>query len=91
MIRYQIPNFSRVVLKVFDLLGREVRTLVNEGKAPGDYEVTFDGKGLASGVYFYRLEVGALIDTKKLLLLRASVQTVLFSPARDVYCYSEIC
>jgi predicted esterase len=66
----QIPTFSRVILKVFDLLGREVRTLVNEGKAPGNYEVTFDGKGLASGVYFYRLEAGGRVETKKLLMLR---------------------
>ncbi len=70
MIKYQIPNFSRVVLKVFDLLGREVRTLVNEGKAPGDYEVTFDGKGLASGVYFYRIIAGDFVQTRKLLLLK---------------------
>ncbi len=87
MIKYQIPNTSRVMLKVFDLLGREVRTLVNEVKTPGNYEVTFGATGLASGVYFYRLsvsplarrdrvtqtrdgEAGALVETKKLLLLR---------------------
>ena len=59
-IKYQIPNSGRVLLRVFDLLGREVRTLVDETKSPGLYEVTFDAKGLASGVYFYRLSVSPL-------------------------------
>jgi predicted esterase len=70
LIKYRISTASRVVLRVFDLLGREVRTLVNEVKTPGNYQVTFDGTGLASGVYFYRLGAGALVETKKLLLLR---------------------
>ena len=55
---------------VYDILGREVATLVNEKKAPGDYEVRFDATGLASGVYFYRLQTGSFVETKKLLLLR---------------------
>ena len=55
---------------MYDILGREVATLVNEKKAPGDYEVRFDATGLASGVYFYRLQTGSFVETKKLLLLR---------------------
>ena len=55
---------------VFDLLGREAAVLVNEKKAPGRYEVTFDGSGLASGVYFYRLQANGFAATRKLLLLR---------------------
>jgi uncharacterized membrane protein len=57
-------------LKVYDLLGREVATLVNEQKPPGTYEVTFNAAGLASGVYFYRIEAGLFVQTKKLLLVR---------------------
>jgi len=57
-IQFSIPNPAFVTLKVYDLLGREVCVLVNEKKAPGSYEVTFDGTGLSSGVYFYRLQAG---------------------------------
>ncbi len=79
-IRYQISEVSHVTLKVYDLLGREVATLVNERLQPGSYETTFDGSGLASGVYFYRFQVHAtdpslrsgqgFVETKKFLLLR---------------------
>jgi len=61
---------SLVTLKVFDVLGREVRTLVNENLQPGSYETTFDARGLASGVYFYRMKAGAFVQTRKLLLLK---------------------
>ncbi len=57
-------------LRVHDVLGREVATLVNEELKAGDYEVTFDGHGLSSGVYFYRLQSGNITATMKLLLLR---------------------
>jgi photosystem II stability/assembly factor-like uncharacterized protein len=60
VISYQLPVVSNVRLGVYDLLGREVAVLVNERKAPGSYEVKFDGAGLASGVYFYRLSVSPL-------------------------------
>jgi hypothetical protein len=55
---------------VYDLLGREVAVLVNERKAPGKYEVNFDGSNLAGGVYFYRLQAGDFTQTKRLLLLK---------------------
>lgn len=69
-IGYQISEVSHVTLRVYNVLGQEVATLVNEVKQPGRYEVTFDGTGLSSGVYFYRLQAGEFVDTKKLLLLK---------------------
>ncbi|MBN1634786.1 MAG: T9SS type A sorting domain-containing protein [Ignavibacteria bacterium] len=59
-----------VTLKVFDLLGCEVATLINENLQPGTYEVTFDAGALASGVYFYRLTAGNFSETKKLVLMK---------------------
>ena len=61
---------QNVVLKVYDLLGQEVRTLVNETLKPGRYEVTFDAAELPSGVYFYRLTAGRFSQTKRMLLMR---------------------
>jgi hypothetical protein len=55
---------------VYDVLGREVAVLVNERKQPGHYEVIFDGSKLSSGVYFYRMEAGSFVSTRKLLLVR---------------------
>ncbi|HCV42764.1 MAG TPA: hypothetical protein DGH68_04730 [Bacteroidetes bacterium] len=68
-ISFYIPGLSFVILKVFDVLGREVTTLVNEEMRAGKYERAFDAGGLASGVYFYRLRSGEFVQTKKLLLL----------------------
>jgi hypothetical protein len=59
-----------VTLTVFDLLGREVSVLVNERREAGVHEVKFDGSNLASGVYFYRLQDGDFVATKRLLLLK---------------------
>jgi len=70
IIRYQLPITSRVTLKVFDILGREVETLVNEEKPAGKYEVKFNASDLSSGVYFYQLKIGSFIQTKKMLLLK---------------------
>ncbi len=61
---------TNVRLAVFDVLGREMAVLVNEGKAPGTYTVEFDGSRLSSGVYFYRLQAGEFTGTKRLLLLK---------------------
>jgi hypothetical protein len=69
-IEYAIPKTSHVSLKVFDLLGREVATLVDEEQGAGFKSVEFDGKGLASGVYFYKLKSRGFLLTKKLILVR---------------------
>ncbi len=69
-VRYQVPGVSDVRLVVYDILGREVTTLVNERKAAGRYEVRFDGSGLASGVYVYRLTAGTYVQTRKMVLLK---------------------
>lgn len=65
---YQSPML--VTIKVYDIMGREIETLVNEALQPGTYEVTFDGSKLTSGVYFYQLISGDYKETKKLLLLK---------------------
>jgi len=69
-IRFQVPGVSNVKLVVYDVLGREVATLVNETKAPGSYEVHFNGSGLASGIYFYRMTTGGLTFLKKMLMIK---------------------
>ena len=69
-IRRQASGFSDVRLVVYDILGRQVAELVHAQQSPGTYRVTFDGRKLASGVYFYRLQAGTYQDTKTLLLLR---------------------
>jgi hypothetical protein len=69
-IKYQIPVLSKVRLTVYDMLGREIKTLINEEKPAGPYEVEFNGAGLSSGVYFYRIETGKYSDTKKFVLLK---------------------
>jgi hypothetical protein len=69
-IRYNILSRSLVTLTVFDLLGREVATLVDGMQDPGEKTVTFDGSALASGVYFYRLKAGEFVQTRKLVLVR---------------------
>ena len=70
MITYQLAMSNWATLRVFDVLGREVATLVNEVKQPGTYTVQFDGRSLASGVYFYRLQAGSAIDAKKFVLVK---------------------
>ncbi len=69
-IQYTIVSRQLAIVKVFDLLGREVATLVNDVKQPGTYTISFDGSNLASGVYFYRLQAGDFAATKKLLVIR---------------------
>ncbi|MCH7755753.1 T9SS type A sorting domain-containing protein, partial [candidate division KSB1 bacterium] len=59
-----------VVLKVYDVLGKEVAILVNEEKPAGSYRVEFIGDGLTSGIYFYQLRAGNFIETKKMVLIR---------------------
>ncbi|MEW6062612.1 MAG: T9SS type A sorting domain-containing protein, partial [Bacteroidota bacterium] len=59
-----------ITLKIYDMLGREVATLVNETKSPGTYEVSFDARNLASGVYLYQLRAGEKVETKRMMLLK---------------------
>ncbi|NUN68598.1 MAG: T9SS type A sorting domain-containing protein [Bacteroidetes bacterium] len=68
MIAYDVPATGAVTLKVFDLLGREVRTLVQEVQSPRQYTVRFDADGLSSGVYLYRLQLGDRVLTNRMVL-----------------------
>lgn len=70
MISYTIPKDGHVMLKIYDVLGREVETLVDESQKVGRYEIQFNGSHLASGVYFYRLISGGHVFTKKLMLIK---------------------
>jgi hypothetical protein len=69
-IQYAINSRQLVQLKVYDILGNEVATLVNEQKEPGYYEVEFNATQFSSGVYFYRLQAGDFVQTKKMILMR---------------------
>jgi hypothetical protein len=76
-IRYNVPSVtlsevegSRVSLKVYDVIGNEVATLVNEEKPAGSYEVKFNASELSSGIYFYKLQAGSLLETKKMILMK---------------------
>jgi len=69
-INYSVPKTSHVSLIVYDVIGREIKTLVNEENLPGNYTVQFNGANLASGVYFYVIKADNFIDTKKLVLLK---------------------
>ncbi len=69
-IKFTVPTSEFVSLKVYDVLGNEVSTLVNEQKAPGSYEVRFDAGSLSSGVYIYKLQAGNFTQTKKLMLMK---------------------
>jgi len=68
--QFSIGSSQLTILKVYDILGREVATLVNEEKSAGSHSVSWDASGMASGVYFYRLTAGSLVETKKLVVMR---------------------
>jgi hypothetical protein len=75
VIRYSIVSPSLVSLKIFDILGREVKTLVNKEQVNGVYEVNWDGDDelgnkVSTGVYFYRLDAGDFVQTKKMMLIK---------------------
>ncbi|MSQ46466.1 MAG: T9SS type A sorting domain-containing protein, partial [Ignavibacteria bacterium] len=69
-IRYQVPNASNVSLKVYNMMGQEVATLVNGMKEAGNHTITFDGTKLASGVYLYQINAGSFQDVKKMILMK---------------------
>lgn len=69
-IKFAVKTNEHVTLKVYNLLGQEVTTLVNEELASGSYRVSFDGKSLASGVYLYRMTAGNYVETKRMLFLK---------------------
>ena len=69
-IEFRVPSSGFVSLKVYDILGREVATLVDGWRSPGSYSVTLDGSKLASGVYFYRLQAGSFTISKKMMLIK---------------------
>lgn len=69
-IKYQISKNSFVILKVYDLLGREISTLVNELQKAGVYEIQFSNSGLTSGIYFYRMQAGNYSETKKMVYIK---------------------
>ena len=69
-IAYSIPKTSFVKLKVYDILGREVATLVDEEKSAGNYKVNFDGSNLTSGIYLFKIQVGNYSSVKKMILLK---------------------
>jgi plastocyanin len=69
-IEYWISDRSFVSLKIYNILGDEIATLVNEEKEQGVYDITFDAAGLSSGMYLYKLQAGSFVETKKMVLLR---------------------
>jgi hypothetical protein len=69
-IRYSVAQAGRVSLKVFNTLGQQVATLVDENVSPGEYKATFDASRISSGVYFYKMTAGSFTETKKLMLVK---------------------
>ncbi len=70
IIHYEIPNVGLVTLKVYDEIGREVKTLVNQYQNKGRYDINFSASSLSSGIYFYQLRVGNFVATKKMIMLK---------------------
>ncbi|MBT8390957.1 MAG: T9SS type A sorting domain-containing protein, partial [Ignavibacteria bacterium] len=69
-IRYSLPKESFVTLKVYNLLGEEVATLINGEQIIGNYEIEFDASDLSSGIYLYSIQAGDFVETKKMILLK---------------------
>jgi hypothetical protein len=69
-IEYSIPKSGLVTIKVYDILGKGIATLVNEIQSPGTYSVDFNGAELPSGIYFYRLQAGNYTETKQMILIK---------------------
>ena len=69
-LEFAISKTGYVTLKIYDVLGKEIRTLLNEIKQPGIYKVEFDGSSLSSGIYFYTINTQGFTDTKRMVLLK---------------------
>ena len=69
-IRYELPVSSKVKIMIYDILGREITTLINETRPAGRYEIKWNASRFSSGVYFYRIQAGNFVQTKKLMLLK---------------------
>jgi hypothetical protein len=69
-IEFEIPNSDFVTLKIYDILGNEIRTLINEPMETGKYNIDFGAEGLASGVYVYQLRAGNFLSSQKMMLLK---------------------
>lgn len=69
-ISYQLPSSGNVTLKIYDVLGNEIKALIDEYKPAGRYTINFNASALASGIYFYRLKVNNYSFTKKLILIK---------------------
>lgn len=69
-IQYDLASSSDVRIRVYDVIGRQITTLVNSQQTPGTYTVRFDASGLSSGVYFYRIETDSFVDTKQMMLIK---------------------
>jgi hypothetical protein len=69
-IEFSVPEAGFVSLRIYDLLGKEMKTLVNDERAPGSYRVTFEASDLPSGTYFYTLRAGSHTQTKKMILMK---------------------
>ena len=69
-ITWQMPESGNVTLKIYDVLGREITTLINEELTVGKHETVFDASQLSSGIYFYQLKAGSFVQTKKMILIK---------------------
>ena len=70
VIKFDIQKSSDVKISIYNILGQEVKILVNKNMQPGEYKVAFDASDLASGVYFYKLESSSYTETKKMVLIK---------------------
>lgn len=70
IINYQIPEEGFITLKVYDIIGKEVKTLINENKPAGSYNVKFDASDLSSGIYIYRIRANNFVQSRKMLLIK---------------------
>jgi hypothetical protein len=70
MINYQLPMTNRVLLKVYDILGQEITTLVDQPMSAGKHQLVWDAENWPSGIYVYRLKAGNYIKTRKMILMK---------------------